>query len=159
MALYNVNNRMAGTQQAMTTTFKTVVGLNAATATLKRGRVWELNFGADGAPNATDCQIVYDVSRMTAAGTGTAATPTPDNPADVASGIVATVNYTAEPTVTAASSLFSIALNQRASQCWRAMSADQCLVIPATNLAGLVLRALSPTYAANVLGHTVHEDM
>lgn len=159
MALYGVNNRLAGTQQALAATFKTLVALSSVTATLKRGRLWEVDFGADGAPNATDCQIVWDISRQTGAGTGSAATPTPLNPADVASGITALVNCTVEPTVTAASSLFSVALNQRASQCWRAMSADQALVWPATNLAGIVVRALSPIYAANALAQTHHEDM
>lgn len=43
MALYSVNNRLAGTQQALTTTFKSQVALTAATgaATLKRGWIYE----------------------------------------------------------------------------------------------------------------------
>lgn len=159
MAIYTVNNRLAGTQQSLAATFKTIVGLNAATATLRRGRLWAMIMGADGAPNATDCQIVYDISRMTAAGTGTAATPTAPDGTAVTSDAVATVNYTAEPTVTGASSLKAFALNQRASQTWRAFDKDECLVWPATNLAGLVLRALSPTYAANALVHADFEDI
>lgn len=158
MSIYSVNNRLAGTQQNLASTFKTLIGVNAATATLRRGRAWSIVMGADGAPNASDCQIVYDVSRMTAAGTGTSATPTSPDNAGVASDAVATVNYTVEPTVTAASSLKAFALNQRASFQWAAYDKDQCLVWPATNLAGLVVRALSPTYASPALAQLDFED-
>lgn len=156
MPLYQTNNRLAGTQQNLSTSFKTIVVLKAATATLKRGKIMELAFGADGAPNATDCQIVYDVSRQTADGTATAATPTAKDPADVAAGSVAAVNATAEGTITANSSVWSKALNQRASQIWYARDEANALIWPATNLAGLAVRALSPTYASPVLVETVH---
>lgn len=156
MPLYSVSNRLAGTQQNLTTTYKTIVALTAATATLKRGKLMEIAFGADGAPNATDCQIVYDVSRQTAAGTSTGATPNPKDPADVAAGTVASVNFTAEGTITANSSLWNKALNQRASQIWYARDEANALIWPATNLAGLACRALSPTYAAPVLIETAH---
>lgn len=153
MALYSINNRLAGTQQALTTTFKTQMSLTAATgaATLKRGWIYEWEVGADGAPNATDCAIVYDWSRQTAAGTSTSATPNPLDSADTAAGLVCTVNFTAEGTITAASSLMSVALNQRNSQRWIARDEKSALIIPATNLAGIAARALSPTYAATVV--------
>lgn len=159
MAKFHVDNRLAGTQQSITTTFKTQVILSAATATLCRGRIYEMNFGADGAPNATDCNIVYDVSRSTTIGTGTAATPLAVNPADVASRAVGTVNLTAEPTVTAASTVFNQTLNQRCSQSWKAYDPDAMLVWPATNLNGLSFRALSPTYATNILANIFYEDL
>lgn len=158
MAIYSVNNRLAGTQQNISTTFKTIVGLSAATASLRRGRLWRMAFGADGAPNATDCQIVYDIARMTAAGTSTVATPTAPDGTAVAADAVANVNYTVEPTVTATSTLKAFSLNQRASQIWTAFDKDDTLVWPATNLAGLVARALSPTYASPVLITTDFED-
>jgi len=153
MALYSVNNRLTGTQQSLNTTFKTIVALTAATgaATLKRGWIYEWEVGADGAPNALDCAIVYDWSRQTAAGTSTAATPNPLDSADTAAGLVASVNFTAEGTITAASSLMSVALNQRNSQRWIARDEKSALIIPATNLAGIAARALSPTYQASVV--------
>lgn len=151
MALYSVNNRLTGTQQVLTTTFKTLVALTAATATLRRSWIYEWEVGADGAPNATDCAIVWDWSRQTAAGTSTTATPNPLDTADTAAGTVATVNFTAEGTITAASSLMSVALNQRNSQRWIARDEKSALIIPATNLAGIAARALSPTYAATAL--------
>lgn len=151
MALYSANNRLAGTQQALTTTFKTQMSLTAATATLRRAWIYEWEVGADGAPNATDCAIVYDWSRQTAAGTSTSATPNPLDSADTAAGTVATVNFTAEGTITAASSLMSVALNQRNSQRWIARDEKSALIIPATNAAGIAARALSPTYASTVV--------
>jgi hypothetical protein len=157
MARYSTNNRLAGSQQSLATTFKTQLALTAATATLCRGQIVEVSYGADGAPNATDCQIVYDISRQTAAGTNTAATPVIINPGDVASRTVGSVNFTAEGTITATSTIFTRALNQRASQQWYANPGSE-LLWPATNLAGLAVRALSPTYASNVLVETKHDD-
>lgn len=151
MGLYNLNNRHAGTQQAITTTYKTQVLAQAVTATLRRGRIMDLVVGPDSAPNATDCQYNFDVSRSTTLGTATSVTPPPDDPADAAAGATCVANHTVEPTVTATSSLLMIALNQRASQRWVALNEMYGLIWPATNLNGLVVRALSPT-ATGVVG-------
>lgn len=159
MARYNINNTLAGTQQNLGTAYKTIIGINAATASLRRGRMWSLSMGIDGAPNATDCAVVYDISRMTAAGTGTAATPTSPEGTAVASDAVGTVNYTAEPTVTAASSLYTFSINQRAPWMWQALDKDETIVWPATNLAGLVCRAKSPTFASTVVMNATFEDI
>jgi hypothetical protein len=158
MARYHLDNRLAGSQQVLTTTFKTQFAVTAVTATLRRGQIIELSYGADGAPNATDCNIVYDVSAQTAAGTSTVATPTKHNPADSGSTSIANVNFTAEGTITATSTVFTRTLNQRASQQWYANPGSE-LVWPATNLAGLAARALSPTYAANVLFTAEYDDL
>jgi hypothetical protein len=161
MARYSTNNRMAGSQHAITNALVSQVSLTAATATLCRGQIVEIAVGADGQPVSTDCQIVYDVARQTTLGTGTAATPNPENPADVASRSVGTVNYTVEPTVTggvaSVGSLWTRTLNQRAAQQWFANPGSE-IVWPATNLNGLVVRALSPTYTNNVLVETRHDD-
>ena len=156
MARYHVDNRFAGTQQSLSTTYKTLAVVKAATATLCRGRAVGLSIGADGAPNATDCQIVYAVQRQTADGTATATTPNPIVPGDVASRSVAAVNATAEGTY--ALPIWSRSLNQRASMQWVAQDTDAMLLWPATNLAGLALMALSPTYAAAALGGIDYED-
>lgn len=157
MARYHVDNRMAGTQQSLTTTYKTLASVVGVTATLCRGRAVGLAVGADGAPNATDCQIVYTVQRQTATGTATSATPNPIVPADVASRSSAFVNYTAEGTYTLP--IWSRSLNQRASMQWVAQDTDAMLLWPATNNAGLALMALSPTYASFALGIVDYEDM
>ncbi len=160
MPVFQVNSRLHATpaQQNLGTSFKTIVGLAAATASLRRGYCMEIAFGADGAPNATDCQIVYDVARQTAAGTGVTSVPTPRDPNDQAAVTVALINCTVEPTITAASTLWAKALNQRASQIWYAKDKLNALIWPATNLNGIAVRALSPTYAAPVLVETVHEE-
>lgn len=157
MARYHVDNRFAGTQQNLTTTFKTLAAVWSVTATLTRGRVVAAQVGADGAPNATDCQIVYAIERMTADGTATAATPAALNPADVASRMTSKVNYTAEGTYTLL--IWTRALNQRASMQWAAQDTDAMLTWAATNLVGVVLLALSPTYAAPALGGIDYEDL
>jgi len=157
MARYHVDNRQAGTQQNLTTTYKTLTAIWAVTATLCRGRAVALQVGADGAPNASDCQIVYAVQRQTADGTATSATPNPLVPGDVASRQTSKVNYTAEGTYTLP--IWSRVLNQRASMQWAAQDTDAMLLWPATNLSGLALLALSPTYAAPALGGIEYDDL
>jgi hypothetical protein len=162
MAKFHVDSRLT-TQVAITSTFKTQVSITAATATLCRGRVYEMNFGADGAPNATDCNIVYDVSRQTNITTGAggaAVTALALDPANVTTRAVNWAGWTTDPsTITANSTVFDQTLNQRASQRWVAMDQDSMLYWPATNLNGLAFRALSPTYAANVLYNIYYEDL
>src|SRR5208283_4827370 len=149
MARYGINSTTGGgTEQAITTTYKSQVSVTAATAgPVTRGRLTDVHVGPSGPPNATDCSIVYDISRLTTAGTSTAGTPVP---IDNLSGACATVGgtcFTAEPTVTANSSLWSIPLNQRSSI---RVFFDQPLCWPAVNLNGLVVRALSATTTGTV---------
>ncbi|MDP2410349.1 MAG: hypothetical protein Q8M26_08690 [Pseudolabrys sp.] len=142
MAGYAVSNLLAGTQQAMTTSFKTLVNLSVSNATLlARLAVYEFVVGTDG--TAADNAMVADVSRTTAIGTGTSATPTKLDPADGTSLGVGTVNHTSEPTVTAASSLWGMGFNQRATMRWVAFPGQE-LIIPATDANGLALRLRSP---------------
>lgn len=143
MAKFMANNRLGGTQQAISSSFKSLLTLSAATASLRRAWVNDVIFGTDGTP--TDFACVADVSRITALGTATAVTPTLVDPADTAVGTVCQANSTVEPTVTAASSLLSYPLNVRQTYRWFAQPGSE-LVIPATNLAGLALRMLSPGY-------------
>ena len=141
MAAYGLNNEQAGTQQATTTTYKTLAIISAATATLRRAFLYDLLLGLAGTP--ANNSYVMDVSRSTTVGTGTSGTPNPVDPADAASGTVGTLNCTAEPTVTAASSLFMLAMNQQSSYRWVAYGPQQELVVPGTNLNGLSVRAKS----------------
>lgn len=157
MARYHLDNRMTGTQQNLTSTYKTALSVVGVTATLCRGRAVAIQVGADGAPNATDCQIVYTVQRQTSTGSGITATPNPIVPGDVASRSQAMCNYTAEGTYTLP--IWTRALNQRASMQWAAQDTDAMLLWPATNLAGLACVALSPTYAAPVLVGLEYEDL
>jgi hypothetical protein len=160
MGLYATNNRLGGTQQAISTGYKTQVQLTAATASLRRGCLVDLRVGPAGAPAATDRGINFDVSRTTGTlGTGTTATPVALNPADAASDTVARINMTIETAgITAASSMLMLALNQRASQRWIAAPGEE-LIWPATDLSGIVIRALAATGAGTVGVHAIHNDL
>jgi hypothetical protein len=153
---FSTNNRDATTpaQQNLSTTYKSLIMLSATTGALVRGTLVDFSFGADGAPNTTDCQIVYDISRMTAVGTVTAGNVSACDGVSSASTTVG-INATAEPTVTANSSLYMIPLNQRASL---RVFLDVGFRWPATANAGLTLRALSPTYASAAGATTLWEE-
>ena len=104
-------------------------------------------FGADGTP--ADNVISYVANRQTTVGTGTAAVSSPIDMADAAALITETVCHTVEPTITAATQLIEIAVNQRARYRWVAAPGGE-LVVPATDLAGIGFRAKSPAYVLTV---------
>jgi hypothetical protein len=146
MAKYSVSSASAGTQQAMTTTYKTLLSLTALTgaATLRRGYIYDIEFGADGTP--ADNVLTFKVDRQTTVGTGTAATPAPLDAADAAAALVATVNHTAEPG-TVNNTLIEIPVNQRSSYRWVTLPGSGAeLVVPATTVNGIGCRAKSPAY-------------
>lgn len=140
MALYTGNNDLAGTKQAITTSYKTLLAYTAATASLRRFKVYDVMVGTLGTP--ADQSYDFDISRQTAAGTATTITLLALDPADAACDTVGAANATAEGTITATSSVFYIGMNQRASYRWVAAPGSE-LVAPATNLAGFALRARS----------------
>lgn len=144
MANYHIDNEMGGTPQVMSSTYKTLLAATAASGTaLRRFKVYELVIGTNGTP--ANNEMEFDVMRQTAAGTITAITPNPLDPADAAALTVCGANATAEGTITAASQMFYAGLNQQATQRWVASPGSE-LVAPATNLAGFALRAKSAAY-------------
>lgn len=146
MANYSANNINAGaTQQSIAATYKTLLALTAQTTSLRRFKIYDVLFGTNGVPS--DNFMEYDISRQTAAGTSTASTPNPLDPADAAAFTVGSANFTAEGTITAASSVFYVGINQRASMRWVAAPGSE-LVAPATNLAGFAFRARSGAYTS-----------
>jgi hypothetical protein len=140
MAKFAVNNGLAGTLQAITSTYKSLLEVTAQTTSLKRGKLYDFTFGTIG--TAADQTYEWDISRYTTIGTGTAVTPLALDPADAAAFTVGTANHTVEPTVTATSSLFYLGTNQRASYRWVCPPGGE-MVWPATNLNGLGLRTRS----------------
>ncbi len=154
-AKYATSNLLGGTQQNLSSSFKTIAALTAATASLRRAWIFDLMFGADGTP--ADNVITYDISRQTAAGTSTALTPNALDPADAGADTIGSGNFTAEGTITANSSVLGIAVNQRASYRWVAAPGSE-LVIPATNLAGFAARAKSPAYTGTVIVQAHHRE-
>ena len=147
MARYTIGTGHAGSQQNMTTTYKTLASLTAATGatTLRKVWIYDVMFGTDGTP--VDFTVTYKMDRQTTVGTGTSATPAPLDSSDAAALITGTVNHTAEPTVTASTQLMEIATNCRASYRWVAAPGGE-LIVPATNTAGIGARAKSPSYAS-----------
>jgi len=146
---YALDNDYAGSKQNLSSSFKTMLSITAATGatTLRRAAIEEVEAGAADVPNATDCPIVGKIDRQTDVGTGTAAAAGPLDSGDAAALMTETVNNTIEPTVTAATILLPWALNQRAGFLWQA-APDRELWSPATNTNGLGLRAKSPNYAS-----------
>jgi hypothetical protein len=147
MAEYAISNKMGGTQQALASSFKTLLYIFATSGSLKRGKLGEFNIGTNSAP--ADNFVEYDISRMTADGTATSITPNPVDSADGAAVTTAKANATAEPTVTSNSDLWYDALNQRASYRWVARPGKE-LIWPATANNGLVIRAKSASYSGTV---------
>lgn len=151
MALYAVNNQLGGSEQSLTTTYKTLAAVYATSGSLRRGKINMIMLGTDG--TAANNSMVWDVSRMTATGTGTVVTPNSLDPADVACLATSQVNYTGEPSVTANSSLWNDAVNQQLSYVWQAVPDRGELIYPATTNNGLVLRAKSAAYTGTATGH------
>lgn len=155
MARYAASNELGGTRQATASTYKTALTITAATATLTRALLFDLTVGTNGTP--ADNAMEFDVSRVTAVGTGTTVTANPLDTTIRASGSVATANHTVEPTVTAASSLLQFGMNQRASYRWVAAPNSE-MIIPAVNVAGLAVRFKSASYTGTVTAAGLFEE-
>ena len=154
MAKYALSSASAGTPQAMTTTYKTLAALTAATGatTLRRAYIYDVMFGADGTP--ADNVLTYKVDRQTTVGTGTAAAGALIDPNDAAGLITETVNHTIEPAVTAATQLIELPTNQRASYRWVAAPGGE-LIVPNVDVNGIGARAKSPAYTGTAVC-TIH---
>lgn len=128
-----------------------VYSTSANGSALRRGRIYELLMGAASAPAATDTPIAYDVSRITTSTSGgTSYAPQCTDPAEAQTPSALAYITASGATVTANSSNFSVALNQRNSQRWTAAQESQMLIWPATSGNGFCFRGLSPSYAASV---------
>lgn len=156
MARYETNNQLGGTQQNITTSYKTLLSVYSSSATAaRRGKVYDLLIGTDGVP--ADNVMSFDMSRHTAAGTATTVTANPLDPADAAMLSISTANSTAEPTITANSSVFFIGINQRASYRWVAAPGSE-LVYPAINLNGFAVRCKSLAYTGTATAALYNEE-
>jgi hypothetical protein len=152
-----------GSHSAVSSSYKTAALVQAATtaAALRRGKVFEVMVGASANPNATDTYIQWDISRITASGAGayTSWTPTALDPADVAALCLAGITATAEATtITANSSIWNEAVNQRGSLRWVAAQESQYMIFPGTASAGLILRGLSSTYTGTTTGQLTYQE-
>lgn len=127
------------------------VGLVNADATRpRRGKFYDLVFGSEATP--ADNAFKWMLQRFTAAGTSTAVTPSPLDPADAATESDAGENSTIEPTYTAGLILLSVGLNQRATFRWVASPGGE-LTYPATASNGIGIQ--TPTSSAVAVTATV----
>lgn len=124
MARYGIKmQRTASTTLAVGT-------ITADATTPRRGKIYDITFSQAEATPA-DGNTRFEVQRCTAAGTSTAVTPQPLDPADAAALNDAGENHTVTPTLTANQILLAIGLNQRATYRWVAAPGGE-LVHPAT---------------------------
>lgn len=117
----------------------------------RRGKIYDIVFGSEATP--ADNAFRYILQRCTAAGTSTAVTPQPLDPADAATEADAGENHTIEPTYTANAILLAVALNQRATFRWVASPGGE-LVYPATAANGFGVQ--TPTSSAVSITATLH---
>ena len=141
-----------GTQQTLTTTYKTLLTCVSSFTAPRRGKIYDVLIGTNITP--ADNYMEYDICRTTGTTSGGTAYTAPQlDSADAAASTYVTVNSTTEGTITANSDLFYVGVNQRASYRWVAAPGSE-LVWPATSSNGLVLRAKSGgsvTATGNVL--------
>lgn len=147
MADFAINNSLGGTQQNVSSTYKTILTVTAAASNARRGKVYDLLVGTNGTP--ADNYMEYDISRQTASGTATVITANALDPADSTLTSLCAANATAEGTVTANSSVFYVGVNQRASYRWVAAPGSE-LVFPATANNGFAQRTRSGGYTSTV---------
>jgi hypothetical protein len=111
--------------------------LNAAAASMRRAKLYDIMFGSSATPGDTAANWI--VQRCTTAPTATAVTPNALDPADtLARTIVANGAVTVDATLTANAFLLNVPLNQRATFRWVAAPYGE-LLIPATASNGLMI--------------------
>jgi hypothetical protein len=167
MAGFTVNNQMAGTLQAISSSYKTLTRVVAAASGPRRIEMVEMEWSSISVPNATDCPIEFDFTYCSAATAGTttaSATPLPhDSGAAIGTAIdtsISTggVNYSAEPTTfTQAQCWFNRGVNQRSGVLWQAAPGFS-IIQPSTASVGAAMRALSPNYTGNVIAREVFQE-
>jgi hypothetical protein len=150
-----------GAQASTSTGYKSAIYIVAG-STARRGMVFDMNLGAQSAPAASDTNLQFDLSRQTALASSsfTAYTPVLANPADAAfAGTAGVNNASTEPTITSNSSVFNIAMNQRAPFRWQTyLGSGAELVYPATQSNGFALRVLSAGYTGGAGGTIYHVE-
>lgn len=128
-----------------------IINLTATAAV--RPFIYDILIGSSATP--ADNAILWQAQRNTASGTGTTSTaPTAIDSGDPAITTTSTQNHTTDPTTTANTVLWYLALNQRASHRWIA-DPNGTLIAPATanNGIGLWLNHASFTGNCNALFH------
>ena len=132
----------SGNQGTVTSSNKTATAVISIAGL--RPAIYGFTIGADGAPNSTDCSMVWTLQAQTTVGTATSVTPYPLDPGYQASKLAsAQSNYTIEPTYTAGATPWGpMGINQRASfQIWLPPGGETFLVGTASNGAGMQVKS------------------
>lgn len=162
MANYSVTNSTlggTGTQQAMTSTYKTLCAVYASTtgtaSLVRRGKIYDVLMGTNGTP--ADNAMEFSIGALTSPSTSSLVVANSLDQADAvaASGTIA--NSTTEGTFTSSGERFYIGINQRASYRWVAAPGSE-IVWPATSSAGFGLRARSPAYIQTATGEMLFQE-
>lgn len=147
--MYHCSNDQAGTQQNLSTSYKTLASILAAASAQRRGMITSIYAAANGAPSVSN-NVVIDLSSMTANdGTGSSITPTKSDQADAAAAATTKANYTVEGTIGSAGFLHR-EINQLVAYEWEDEVSGY--IWPATANTGFALRAKGQTsgYASTV---------
>lgn len=165
---YTLVNLMAGTLQNTTTSPGKSLLRVVGAATPKRVRIEELEYSANGVPNATDCAIQVDFTYCSATGAGTATTTAVPQPLDAGTAIGTqldtassgtALNYTAEPTAfTAANTFYARGFNQRSGVLWQSQPGRE-IMQPATTNTGAVMRGQSTNYASTIIARLIFDEL
>jgi hypothetical protein len=154
-------------------TYKSLAALQttgaAGAATLRRISIYELVVGQYSGLNlSTDTQVLYDVGRFTTTSliTGTAFTPSPLDGGDPATLATLNVNLASEPAGIAAAGasgggMLNPAINQRGTFRWRALDDGDNIIVPATTLCGIAVRAQSGNFTgvtATAIGTIMYQE-
>jgi len=123
----------------------TAVTLTATSAV--RPNIYDIILGSSATP--ADNPILWQMQRITAAGTNTNYTPVALDPSDPSATAVAGVNNTVEPTYTSNAYLLRIGLNQRATHRWIA-DPDAPIRLPATASNGVGLYPVNSSFTGAV---------
>ncbi len=142
---------------AVTSGFKSIGVLWNNATPVTRANIYEFDLGQPGTLNpSTDCQMLYDVSRitLTTTGAGTAVAPAGlDFPSPVSSmSYMTTISAEFTP-ILAGTGLLQIPMNQRGTFRWRALDDGDNIVIPSTTLFGITTRVQSSAYTGTSQGN------
>ncbi len=137
---------MAKYSAAMTRTASTTASLGTITssATVRRVKIFDMTLGSQASP--ADNVFQYVMTRCTNAGTNSAVTPAPLDPADAAALTVVGQLNTVEPTGNTPA-VFTLELNQRATFRWVAAPGAE-IVTPATSGSGVGIQTPTATAVA-----------
>lgn len=119
-----------------------------------RYRILDMVFGSAASPNDGTFNLLL-LRTTTAAGTSTANTPAPLDPADAVASTTAGVTFTVNPTLS--TQIMQLALNQRSTVRWFAAPGEE-LVCAAVANTGIGVQPAAPSPTASNIGATIVLD-